>query len=96
MPAFSQFGFKRSSTSNYASTFLTNPKKKIYTLPPPIQLPALLSEIPESIIPKYRLFMTTLKPKSTTPLRGDQEPPTEEYVYIQPGPKQNKSLTIEN
>lgn len=90
LPALPQFGFKRSSTNNYVSTFLTKTPERIFSSPSSSVHPLTMfkEQHPASIFElRYRLFKTTEMPRSTTSLRGDQEPPTEEYAYTSPGPK---------
>lgn len=83
------FGFKRLPTTNQVSTFLTHTPRKLYSSPPPPDRPpARLMESPASIFEPYtyRFHITASNAKSTTPLRGDQEPPTEDYELTTAGP----------
>lgn len=77
-----QSGYFRSSKSSLASTFLTNtPYKAFATLSTPAQLVySIRTKKPASLLKRRKFKLTTLSPISTTPLRGDQEPPTEDEV----------------
>lgn len=82
--------------TNPSSTFLKQAPIKAYsnTQPPANHTFHKTSKMPSSILlnrPRDRIKATTFTPKSTTPLRGDQEPSMDDIETTTPGLDHNRT-----